>query len=172
MIFPVLYCVCSLKKLTLVGGGGITRMHSAKNLRYGRQHPPARWLIAFDLMTFSAKKLLLPLTFFPSLPLRLSSVCASLCAFYCLSAQSIPMPVFAFTLSFFLILFFCSPSALSRTPPPPQPPTHPSHFLFFLSLSNSSRILRNRPAAWGADLLAVIGSPRLPMRCEASATPL
>ena len=126
--------------------------------QYKRQ-PPPWWLITFDLMTFlwRKRKQLFPFKFSPHSPSGLS-VCASLWAFQCLSTQSILILVFAFT-----PLFFCSfvlsqsPSALFLTF---------SHFFLSHTLSNSSRIPKNRTAAWGADLLAVIGSPCLPMRCE------
>lgn len=166
MIFLVLYSVCSLKKVTLLGGDHQNALKSA--IQKTTSSTMMTNHIRFNDCLWRKKRIASPFKVLPLTPSpALIRLCVSLCLLQSLCTVDPHSSVCIYSF-FFLVLFFCSPSALSRTfLPPPR-----LHFLFFLSLSNSSRILRNRPAAWGADLLAVIGSPRLPMRCEASATPL
>ena len=169
MIFLVLYSVCSLKKVTLWGGDHQNALKSA--IQKTTSSTMMTNHIRFNDCLWRKKRIASPFKVLPLTPSpALIRLCVSLCLLQSLCTVDPHSSVCIYSF-FFLVLFFCSPSALSRTFLPP-----PAFTFFSFSHSPTHRGywgIGRQPEGricwrWLALLACQWGVKRLPRRCNSS----
>lgn len=139
MIFPVLYCVCSLKKLTLVGEGGRGGDHQNALCKKSAIRKTTSSSTMTNRIRFNdllCKKIASPFNVLPLTPSpALIRLCVSLCLLLSLRTVDPHASVCIYSLFFSCFVLLFSLCSFSYSPPAPSPTTHPPLSLSFLSLT-------------------------------------